>query len=65
MREDLQHDFDLAEFNASARVMKCGRQLFPHSEKSAEAWSIRAYERWTRNAERCSLSKLEKKSRNL
>ena len=48
MREDLQHDFDLAEFNASARVMKCARQLFPHSERSAENWAIRAYERWTR-----------------
>ena len=48
MREDLQHDFDLAEFNASCRVMKCARQLFPHSEKSAQNWAIRCYERWTR-----------------
>ena len=48
MREDLQHDFDLAECNASCRVMKCARQLFPHSERQAENWAIRCYERWTR-----------------
>tara|TARA_Y100001937_G_scaffold76713_1_gene104143 strand:+ start:3329 stop:3580 length:252 start_codon:yes stop_codon:yes gene_type:complete len=48
MREDLEHNFDLAEFNASCRVMKCARQLFPHSERQAECWAIRAYERWTR-----------------
>ena len=48
MREDLQHDFDLAEFNASCRVMKCARQLYPHSERSAENWAVRCYERWTR-----------------
>ena len=48
MREDLQHDFDLAEFNASCRVMKCARQIYPHSERSAENWAIRCYERWTR-----------------
>ena len=48
MREDLQHDFDLADFNASCRVMKCARQLYPHSEKSAENWAIRCYERLTR-----------------
>ena len=35
MREDLEHNFDLAEFNNSCRVMKCARQLFPHSEKQA------------------------------
>ena len=45
-REDLEHDFDLAEFNASCRVMKCARQLFPHSEKQAENWAIFAYNRW-------------------
>ena len=28
MREDLEHNFDLAEFNNSCRVMKCARQLF-------------------------------------
>ncbi len=36
MREDLEHNFDLAEFNNSCRVMKCARQLFPHSEKQAQ-----------------------------
>ena len=45
-REDLEHDFDLAEFNASCRVMKCARQLFPHSEDQAERWAIHAYNRW-------------------
>ena len=48
MREDLEHNFDLAEFNASCRVMKCARQLFPHNEKQAENWAIYCYERWTR-----------------
>ena len=33
MREDLEHNFDIAEFNASCRVMKCARELFPHNEK--------------------------------
>ena len=46
MREDLEHNFDLAEFNASCRVMKCARELFPHSEKQAEKWAIHAYNRW-------------------
>lgn len=46
MREDLEHNFDLAEFNASCRVMKCARQLFPHSEAQAERWAIHAYNRW-------------------
>ena len=45
-REDLEHDFDLAEFNASCRVMKCARQLFPHDERQAETWAIFAYNRW-------------------
>ena len=48
MREDLEHNFDLAEFNASCRVMKVARQLFPHSEAQAERWAVYAYERWTR-----------------
>ena len=48
MREDLEHNFDLAEFNNSQRVMKCARQLFPHSEEQAQKWAIFAYERWTR-----------------
>ena len=48
MREDLEHNFDLAEFNNSCRVMKCARQLFPHSEKQAQLWAVYAYERWTR-----------------
>ena len=46
MREDLEHNFDLAEFNASCRVMKCARQLFPHSEKQAELWAVYCYDRW-------------------
>ena len=46
MREDLEHNFDLAEFNASCRVMKCAQQLFPHNAKQAEAWAIHAYNRW-------------------
>ena len=46
MREDLEHNFDLAEFNNSCRVMKCARQLFPHSEKQAELWAIYCYDRW-------------------
>ena len=48
LREDLEHNFDLAEFNASCRVMKVARQLFPHSEAQAERWAVYAYERWTR-----------------
>ena len=28
MREDLEHNFDIAEFNASCRVMKCARSCF-------------------------------------
>ena len=48
MREDLAHNFDIAEFNASCRVMKCARELFPHNEKQAEAWAVYCYERWTR-----------------
>ena len=48
MREDLEHNFDIAEFNASCRVMKCARELFPHNEKQAEAWAVYCYERWTR-----------------
>ena len=48
MREDLERNFDLAEFNASCRVMKCARQLFPHSERQAQNWAVAAYERWTR-----------------
>ena len=46
MREDLEHNFDLAEFNNSQRVMKCARQLFPHSEKQAQMWAIYCYDRW-------------------
>ena len=46
MREDLEHNFDLAEFNNSCRVMKCARQLFPHSEKQAQMWAIYCYDRW-------------------
>ena len=48
MREDLEHNFDIAEFNASCRVMKCARELFPHSERQAETWAVYCYERWTR-----------------
>ena len=50
MREDLEHNFDLAEFNASCSVMKCARQLFPHSEAQAEKWAIYAYDKWTRGS---------------
>ena len=50
MREDLEHNFDLAEFNASCRVMKCARQLFPHSEIQAQKWAIYCYDRWTRGS---------------
>ena len=50
MREDLEHNFDLAEFNNSCRVMKCARQLFPHSEKQAQLWAVYAYDKWTRGS---------------
>jgi hypothetical protein len=50
MREDLEHNFDLAEFNASCRVMKCARQLFPHSERQAQLWAVYAYNKWTRES---------------
>ena len=46
MREDKATTFDLAEFETSCRVMKCARQLFPHSEKQAELWAIYCYDRW-------------------
>ena len=48
MREDLEHNFDIAEFNASCRVMKCARELFPPIEQQAETWAVYCYERWTR-----------------
>ena len=47
MREDLEHNFDLAEFNASCRVMKCAKELFPHSLRDAERWAIACYHSWT------------------
>jgi len=46
LREDKATTFDLAEFETSCRVMKCARQLFPHSEKQAELWAIYCYDRW-------------------
>jgi hypothetical protein len=46
LREDKATTFDLAEFEISCRVMKCARQLFPHSEKQAELWAIYCYDRW-------------------
>ena len=48
-REDLEHDFDLAEFNASCRVMKCARQLFPHSEASRKLgyFCLQSVDQWT------------------
>ena len=50
MREDKATTFDLAEFETSCRVMKCARQLFPHSEKQAELWAIYCYDRGTRGS---------------
>ena len=47
MREDLEHNFDKAEFNNSCGVMKCVKQLFPHSEKQAETQAVFCYESWT------------------
>ena len=46
MREDLEHDFDIANWNLSQRCMKCGNELFPHNARMAENWAIHAWNRW-------------------
>ena len=46
MREDLEHNFDIADWNLSQRAWKCGSQLFPHNLKMAEKWAIHTYNSW-------------------
>ena len=46
MREDLEHNFDIADWNLSQRCMKCGNQLFPHNSRMAENWAVHAWNRW-------------------
>ena len=42
---EFDHDFDLENFNASARCMKCARQLFPDA-KQQESWALYAWQQW-------------------
>ena len=47
MREDIEDNFDIAEWNDSQRCMKCAKELFPHSPRDQERWAIACYHSWT------------------
>ena len=47
LREDLEDNFDIAQWNDSQRCMKCAKELFPHSPRDAEKWAIACYHSWT------------------
>ena len=47
MREDIEDNFDIAEWNDSQRCMKCAKELFPHSPRDAERLAIACYLSWT------------------
>ena len=42
---EIDHDFDIENFNRSARCMKCARQLFPDA-KQQEIWATYAFKQW-------------------
>ena len=42
---EIDHDFDIENFNRSARCMKCARQLFPDA-KQQESWALYAWQQW-------------------
>ena len=42
---EIDHDFDIENFNASARCMKCARQLFPDARQQ-EIWALHAFKQW-------------------
>ena len=42
---EIDHDFDIENFNKSARCMKCARQLFGDS-KQQEQWALYAWQQW-------------------
>ena len=42
---EIDHDFDIENFNRSARCMKCARQLFGDS-KQQEQWALYAWQQW-------------------
>ena len=42
---EFDHDFDIENFNKSARCMKCARQLFGDS-KQQEQWALYAWQQW-------------------
>ena len=42
---EIDHDFDIENFNESARCMKCARQLFGDS-KQQEQWALYAWQQW-------------------
>ena len=42
---EIDHDFDIENFNKSARCMKCARQLFPDA-KQQESWALYAWQQW-------------------
>ena len=42
---EFDHDFDIENFNKSARCMKCARQLFLNP-KEQEQWALYAWDQW-------------------
>ena len=42
---EFDHDFDIENFNKSARCMKCAKQLFGDS-KQQEQWALYAWQQW-------------------
>ena len=42
---EIDHDFDIENFNKSARCMKCAKQLFGDS-KQQEQWALYAWQQW-------------------
>ena len=45
IKVEIDHDFDIENFNRSARCMKCARQLFPDA-KQQESWALYAWQQW-------------------
>ena len=45
MLVEFDHDFDIENFNKSARCMKCAKQLFGDS-KQQEQWALYAWQQW-------------------
>ena len=42
---EIDHDFDIENFNKSARCIKCAKQLFGDS-KQQEQWALYAWQQW-------------------